>query len=63
MQEAIQNVMDNTLEYCSVEFNLDRMATLVNSRTKYVSQVINESMEKTLMLLLMSIELKRLAGS
>ena len=55
--------MDNTLEYCSVEFNLDRMATLVNSRTKYVSQVINESMEKTLMLLLMSIELKRLAGS
>lgn len=42
LQEAIQNVMDNTLEYCSVEFNLDRMATLVNSRTKYVSQVINE---------------------
>ena len=22
LQEAIQNVMDNTLEYCSVEFNL-----------------------------------------
>lgn len=42
LKEAIQNVMDNTLEYCSVEFNLDKMASLVNSRTKYVSQVINE---------------------
>ena len=42
LQEAIQNVMDNTLEYCSVDFNLDKMASLVNSRTKYVSQVINE---------------------
>ncbi len=42
LKDAIQNVMDNTLEYCSVEFNLDKMSTLVNSRTKYVSQVINE---------------------
>lgn len=42
MKEAIQNVMDNTLEYCSLDFNLDKMATLINSRSKYVSQVINE---------------------
>lgn len=42
MKEAIQNVMDNSLEYCSLDFNLDKMSALVNSRSKYVSQVINE---------------------
>lgn len=38
---TIAEVMDNTEEYCSPDFSLDRLATLVNSNSKYVSQVIN----------------------
>lgn len=46
MREAIEEVMDNTLEFCSVDFNLDKLAALINSKSKYVSQVINESYGK-----------------
>lgn len=37
----INHVMDETLEYCSEEFTLDRLCQLVESNTRYVSQVIN----------------------
>lgn len=37
----IAEVMDNTEEYCSPDFSLDRLATLAGSNSKYVSQVIN----------------------
>lgn len=46
LKSAIQDIMDNTLEYCQTDFSLDKMATLVNSKSKYVSQVINESFGK-----------------
>lgn len=46
LRESIQDIMDNTQEYCSVNFNLEKMAALVNSKSKYVSQVINESYGK-----------------
>lgn len=38
---AITAVMENTDEYCSPDFSLDRLAALVGSNSKYVSQVIN----------------------
>ena len=46
IRDAILEVMDNTEEYCSVDFNLEKMALLTNSKSKYVSQVINESYQK-----------------
>jgi AraC-like DNA-binding protein len=42
----INNVMDNTLEYCNCEFNQNRLATLIGSNTKYVSLIINEIYSK-----------------
>lgn len=46
LKNAIQDIMDNTQEYCQTDFSLDKMAALVNSKSKYVSQVINESFGK-----------------
>lgn len=46
IRESILDVMDNTDEFCSVDFNLEKMALLTNSKSKYVSQVINESWNK-----------------
>lgn len=40
--EAIDDVMNHTMEYCNTDFTLERMALLTNSRPKYVSQVVNE---------------------
>lgn len=44
--DAISNVMENTKEYCEPDFSLEKLATLVNSNSKYVSQVINETYHK-----------------
>lgn len=44
--QAINEVMENTQEFCSADFNLERLAALVDSKTKYVSQVINETYGK-----------------
>lgn len=44
--EAIGNVMENTEEYCKADFTLDRLAELVASNSKYVSQVINDAYGK-----------------
>lgn len=44
--EAIRNVMENTLEYTARDFSLDRLAQLVDSNSKYVSEVINDTYEK-----------------
>lgn len=38
----IRSVFDNPGEFCSSEFSLARLAELVDSKSKYVSQVINE---------------------
>lgn len=44
--DAVMNVMENTTEYCSTDFSLERMAALVGSNSKYVSQVINDTFHK-----------------
>lgn len=44
---AINNVMEGTLEFCSPDFTLEKMAVLVQSKSRYVSQVINETYGKT----------------
>ena len=44
--EAIRNVMENTLEYTDRDFSLGRLAQLVDSNSKYVSEVINDTYEK-----------------
>ena len=44
--EAVLDIMDNTQEYCSVSFTLDKLAALINAKPKYISQVINESFNK-----------------
>lgn len=43
---SINYVMENTLEFCNAEFTLEKLAELVDSKTKYVSQVINETYGK-----------------
>lgn len=43
---AISDIMENTTEYCSPDFSLDRLATLVSSNSKYVSQTINDTFHK-----------------
>ena len=40
--QRIQNVMENTSEYCQSDFDLNHLAELVGSNTSYVSQAINE---------------------
>jgi len=42
----ILQVMENTLEFCDSEFNLNRLASLINSNTKYVSHIINDVFHK-----------------
>lgn len=40
--DQITHIMENTLEFANEDFSLDRLATLTNSNSKYISQVINE---------------------
>lgn len=47
MLEAIDDIMQNTEEFCSIDFSLDKLAKMVNSNTTYVSQTINESYGKS----------------
>lgn len=42
----IHDVMDNTKEVFTPDFSLEKLASLVNSNTNYVSKVINEQFEK-----------------
>ena len=42
----IRHVMHTPEEFCQDDFTIDKLATLVNSNTRYVSQVINETLAK-----------------
>lgn len=42
LKDEILTVMENTEEVCSPDFNIDRLAHLVESNQKYVSQTIND---------------------
>lgn len=42
----ITRVMEETLDFCRDDFSLETLARLVDSNSKYVSQVINESFGK-----------------
>ncbi len=42
----IRHVMHTPEEFCQDDFTIDKLATLVNSNTRYVSQVINETLGK-----------------
>lgn len=42
----IRHVMHTPSEFCQDDFTIDKLATLVNSNSKYVSQVINETLGK-----------------
>lgn len=44
--DAIEEVMKNPDEFCSPDFSLDRMAELVGTNSKYISQVINDTFDK-----------------
>lgn len=45
--DSVVDIMENTTEFCSVDFSLARMAALVGSNSKYVSLVINETFHKS----------------
>jgi len=42
----ISRVMENSLEFCDCDFSLNRLASLIGSNTKYVSQIINDVFHK-----------------
>ncbi len=42
----INEVMENTLEFCKCDFSLNSLATLLGTNTKYISQIINEEYNK-----------------
>lgn len=42
----VQEIMEDSSDVYAPDFSLDRLAVLVNSKTKYVSQVINEFYKK-----------------
>jgi len=44
--ESITHIMELTQEYCKEDFSLEKLASLVNSNSKYVSQIINETYHK-----------------
>lgn len=47
LADAIRNVMENTTAYCNVNFSLAMLAEMVESNSKYVSQVINDTFHKS----------------
>lgn len=46
LADAVTDIMENTEEFCSADFSLDRLSSLVGSNSKYVSQVINDTYHK-----------------
>lgn len=44
--KGISEVMENTEELCDCEFSLERLASLIGSNSRYVSQVINDTYGK-----------------
>ncbi|MGN0221163.1 MAG: helix-turn-helix domain-containing protein [Prevotella sp.] len=56
--QKIRNVFADTSTFCSEDFSLDRLAQLVDSKPKYVSQVINELYGKTFTNLLTEVRIK-----
>ena len=46
IERKIIGVMEETTEFCSTDFTLDRLAELVGTNSKYVSQVINDTYKK-----------------
>lgn len=45
--EAIVYIMENTEDFCSIDFSLDKLAKAVNSNSSYVSQTINDTYGKS----------------
>lgn len=46
LAENIRYIMENTDAFCKDDFTLEKLASMVNSNYKYVSQVINETYQK-----------------
>lgn len=44
--ESIRDIMENSDAFCKDDFSLEKLASMVNSNHKYVSQVINETYQK-----------------
>lgn len=42
----IIHVMEETEEFCDPDFSLEKLALLINSNSRYVSQIINETYDK-----------------
>lgn len=43
---SIRHIMDNTEEFCNSDFSIDKLASLIGSNSRYVSETINESYGK-----------------
>lgn len=47
LKSAIDEIMENSTEFCSTDFSLDKLSELIHSNNTYVSQIINESYNRT----------------
>jgi AraC-like DNA-binding protein/Flp pilus assembly protein TadD len=47
LMEAIKDVMENSEEYLKSNFTIDKLATLVKSNKRYVSQIINDEFNQS----------------
>lgn len=46
LQKNIAHIMEETTQYCDYNFSLEKLAAMVGSNSKYVSQIINETYGK-----------------
>ena len=47
IKQQISSVMDDENNFCAPDFNIDKLASLVGSKARYVSEVINEEFGKS----------------
>lgn len=47
LKKQIADVMDNEEVFCSPDFNIERLAAIIGSKSRYVSEVINEEFGKS----------------
>ncbi len=47
LKKQIAHVMDDEEVFCSPEFNIERLAAIIGSKSRYVSEVINDEFGKT----------------
>ena len=57
--QKIRQLMEETQEFCNPDFSLEKMAMMVGSNSRYVSQIINETYQKNFRLFVNEYRIKK----